>query len=97
MRARSWDAVRWRRRRHRAGRCGCRAAGDAIEQRRLCDQHRRAGVFEHEGEALRGVGGVERQIGAAGLEDAEQADDHLERALDAQPDHHFGADAAARR
>ena len=40
------------------------------------------------------VGGVERQIGAAGLENAEQADDHLGRALDAQTDNHFGTDAA---
>ena len=41
------------------------------------------------------IGGIERQIGAAGLEDAEEPDDHLERALDAQPDHHLGADARA--
>ena len=48
---------------------------------------------EHEGEALARIVRVERQIGAARLEDAEQPDDHLERALDAQPDHHLGPDA----
>ena len=41
------------------------------------------------------VVGIERQVGAAGLEDAEQGDHHLERALDAQPDHHLGADPEA--
>ena len=70
--------------------------GQPVEQRRLGDQHRRAGIREHEGEALARVAGVERQIGAAGLEDAEQPDQHLERALDAQPDHDLGADARAR-
>ena len=35
-------------------------------------------------EALRRVRRVERHVGAAGLEDAEQADDHLQRALHAQ-------------
>ena len=41
------------------------------------------------------IAGIERQIGAAGLENAEQRDHHLERALDAQSDHHLGADAEA--
>ena len=35
---------------------------------------------------------VERQIGAAGLEDAEQPHDHLERALQAQPHHRLRPD-----
>ena len=68
-------------------------SGQPIEQRRLRDQHRRAGIGQHEGEPLGRVVRIERQIGAAGLEDAEQPDQHLERALDAQPDHHLGADA----
>ena len=38
---------------------------------------------------------IERQVGAAGLEDAEQPDHHLGRALDAQPDQHSGPDAQA--
>ena len=41
---------------------------------------------------LRRVVRVERQIGAARLEDAEQPDHHLERALDAQPDHRLRPD-----
>ena len=36
---------------------------------------------------------IERQVGGAGLEDADQADQHLGRALDAEPDHGLGADA----
>ena len=67
--------------------------GQAIEQCRVREQHRRAGVVQHEGEPLGRIVGVERQVGAAGLEDAEQADDHLGRALDAQPHHHLGTDA----
>ena len=67
--------------------------GQAREQRRLRHQHRRAGIFEHEGQALARVVGIERQIGAAGLEDADEPDHHVERALDAKPDHDLGADA----
>ena len=62
---------------------------------RLGDQHRDAGILEHEGEALCGIGGIERQIGAAGFENAEQPDHHLQRALDAQPDHRLRSDAEA--
>ena len=64
----------------------------ALEQRRWRHQHRRAGVRQHERQPLRRVVGVERQIGAAGLEDAEQPDQHLQRALDAKPDHRLGPD-----
>ena len=46
-------------------------------------------------EAVARVARVERQVGAAGLEDAEQADHHLGRALDAQADDGLGADAEA--
>ena len=67
--------------------------GQPIEQRRVRDQHRRAGILEHEGQALGRIVGIERQIGAAGLEDAEQPDQHRGRALDAEPDHGLGADA----
>ena len=51
------------------------------------------GIRQHEGEALGRIVRVERQIGAAGLEDADEADDHLQRALDAQPHHRLGTDA----
>ena len=66
--------------------------GQAIEQRGVREQHRRLRVVQHEGEALGRIVGVERQVGAAGLEDAEERDDHLRRALDAQPHHHLGSD-----
>ncbi len=48
-----------------------------------------AGVRQHEGEALRRIIRVERQVGAPRLEDAEKPDDHRSRALDAQPDDHL--------
>ena len=67
-------------------------AGQSREQRRAADQHGRAGILQHEGEPLGWIARVERQIGAAGLEDADQRDQHLQRALDAQPHHHLGAD-----
>ena len=56
-------------------------------------QHRRPGILQHEGEALRRIARIERQVGAAGLEDAEQTHNHLQRALDAQPDHDLWPDA----
>ena len=51
------------------------------------------GILQHEGETLGRIGRIERQIGAAGLEDAEQPHHHLQRALDAQSHHHLGTDA----
>ena len=43
----------------------------------------------------RGIVRIERQVGAAGLEDAEQPDHHLRRALHAQRHHGLGPDAEA--
>ena len=60
--------------------------GQALAQRSLGNEDRRSGVGEHEGEALWRIVGVERQVGGAGLEDAEERDHHVERALDAEPD-----------
>ncbi len=51
----------------------------------LRQQHRNIRVLEHEGEALFGKGRIERDVGAAGFKDAEQADNHLQRSLDANP------------
>ena len=53
------------------------------------DQHRRAGILQHEGEALRRVDRIERQIGAAGLEDANERHQHVQRTLHAQPHPHL--------
>ena len=56
-------------------------------------QHRAAGVGQHERQPLARIVRIERQVGAARLEDAEEANHHLGRALDAQPHHGLGADA----
>ena len=69
--------------------------GCCCAQCRLGEQHRRAGILQHEGETVGRVGRIERQIGAAGLEDANEPDQHLQRALDAQPDHHLGSNPEA--
>ncbi len=60
---------------------------------RLGDEHAGARIGEHEGEPLGRIARVERQIGAARLENAEQANHHGRRAGDAQADHRFRADA----
>ena len=52
----------------------------------LGDQHARAGLEQLMGDAGRRVLVVERHVGAAGLEDRQQRDDHRGRALHAQPD-----------
>src|SRR5437764_647663 len=54
----------------------------------------RAGVGNHEAEPLARVVRIERQVGAARLENAEEPDDELQRALQAQPHHHFGTNPA---
>ena len=55
------------------------------------------GVAEHEGEPLIGVGGIQRDVGAAGLENPEQPDNHLRRAFDAQADEASRATPRRRR
>src|ERR1700730_16342408 len=57
------------------------------------DQHACAGIREHEGQPLLRVVWIERQISAAGLEDANEPDDHVERARKAQPHHRLRANA----
>ena len=49
-----------------------------VEQCRVCNEHSRARILQHEGEPLRRVVGIERQIGPARLEDAEQPNNHLQ-------------------
>ena len=53
----------------------------------LRDQHRHARIGEHVGETFRRMARIERQIGAARLEDAEEPDQHVERAIEKDPDH----------
>src|SRR5713101_4832891 len=51
------------------------------------EQHRRAGIRQHERQPLCRIAGVERQIGAARLENADEPQHHLQRALEAKPHH----------
>ena len=51
------------------------------------------GIGEDVGEALRRVGGVQGQVSGACLQDRQQRHDHLEGALQAEPDEGFGTDA----
>jgi hypothetical protein len=70
----------------------------SAERRReaaLGQQHRGGGVGEHEAQAVERVVGIERQVGAAGLEDGEDADHHGGGTLDADRHHGFGPDAEA--
>ena len=62
-------------------------------QPRLADQQRNPTVFHQIAQAFGGVCRVQRHVGAAGLEDRQQADDHLRRALHRQADPHFRANA----
>ena len=50
----------------------------------------RHGLVEHAGQATVRVGGVERDVGAARLQDAQQTDEHLGRASEAEADQHVG-------
>ncbi len=58
----------------------------AVEQRLLRHEHRRGRLLELVGEACRGVLEVERHVRAAGLQDREEGDDHLRRAVHAETD-----------
>ncbi|KIH82461.1 hypothetical protein UCMB321_3795 [Pseudomonas batumici] len=51
--------------------------------RLLAEQRHRGAVAEGVGQALTGIGRVQRHVAGAGLEDAQQADDHRRAALDA--------------
>ena len=70
--------------------------GGALGQERALgfvdDDGGRRGISEEEREALGRIGGVERDVGAAGLQDAEKRDDHLDGAIDQNDDALFGRD-----
>ncbi len=59
----------------------------------LRDDQRYPRVPQHEVEPLRRVGRIEREIGAAGLQDAQERHRQLRRALQEDADRHLGADA----
>ncbi|MNO51521.1 hypothetical protein D3C76_419170 [compost metagenome] len=64
------------------------------QQRGIGQQQARAAVGEHVGQAVLRVLRVQRHIGATGLEDRQQADDHLQRTLQGDAHQHIGADTA---
>ena len=52
----------------------------------ITEQENRSGIRQHLLQALAGVGRIERDVGAAGLEDGEEPDEHRGRALQTQRD-----------
>ena len=66
-----------------------------VEQAALRDDRSRAGLLELMAESRGRVLVVERHVRAAGLQDAEEADDHVRRAVGAEPDGGAGPDARA--
>ena len=67
--------------------------GQAREQGRLGEEHRDLGVVQHEGQPVLRVGRIERHVRPAGLEDAQEPDDHLQGPLQAEADQRVGPDA----
>jgi hypothetical protein len=63
-----------------------RLTGQPREQALLREQARDIGIREHEGDSLRRIRRVDRQVGGSGLQDPEDSGHHLQRALDEQPD-----------
>ncbi|KAA8551399.1 hypothetical protein FX984_06133 [Pseudomonas marginalis] len=53
------------------------------QQAVLAEQQLDAAVFDHVGQAFLGIFGIEGDVGAAGLEHGQQADDHLDGTLNA--------------
>jgi hypothetical protein len=70
------------------------AARQALGVARVGDEHRGLAVVEHERQPLGREGRVERHVGSARLEDGEDRDDELGRALDAQAHELLAAHAA---
>ncbi len=69
--------------------------GQLREQLARGEEHRGACVLQHGGEALAGVRGVQRHVGAAGLEDGDEGDNQLQRALQGDGHARVGGDAQA--
>ena len=61
----------------------------------LGQEDRGVGVAEHEGEAVGGIGGVEGEVGGAGLEDGQEGDHQVEGAFHEYADQDVGAGAEA--
>ena len=57
------------------------------------ERQSRGAVAEHERQALCGISRIQGHVGAARLQDGQQADHHLQRALDADGDAFVGPEA----
>src|SRR5579883_1678679 len=55
-------------------------------------QQRSLGIFKHESEALLRKLGIEREVRAAGFQNGEQGNDHLQGAVNANSDQASGPD-----
>ena len=66
-------------------------SAESCSQALLCDQHGGLGILQHEGEALRWVGGIKRYVGTTRLEDTQQPHHHVQGALYAQTHEHIGS------
>src|SRR5882757_3479570 len=58
----------------------------------LGEQNNWSAIVEHEVEPIDGIGGIEGNVGATGLESGEQSDDHLEATLNTDGDSCIGLD-----
>ena len=60
--------------------------GQPLSQALLRHQDRGLCIMQHEGEALRRVGGIQRNVGPARLEDPQRTHDQRRGALETEPD-----------
>ena len=65
-----------------------------VEQASLGQKDGRTCVFDHERQSLRRRLRIQRHISPPRLQDPQHSNDHLQRPLHAEPDHHVGSDAA---
>jgi hypothetical protein len=63
-----------------------------VEQSLLRNKHQCRRIFQDEAQALPWIIRIERHVCAAGLEDSQHSDDHLQRPLDADTDFHLRPD-----
>src|ERR1700730_10441210 len=79
-----WAGAPWRSVRGEVeNRGGYIQAGKDFFHVSLSEQSNRGTILEHEAEPFSGIGGIEGDVSAAGLEHGQQGDDHLEAALHA--------------
>ena len=67
--------------------------GDPVEKTRLGEHHSGVAVADDERDPARRILRVDGHVRAAGLQDPQNAHDHLGRPVQAETDAHLGADA----